>query len=90
MNFLEKIQNQPKDIRKIILWTIVVILGISLFVWWIKSIDLRMRGLQKEKFIEELNLSSSEEKIKEIEKPEIGEKIQELEGLIEELKKSQE
>jgi hypothetical protein len=38
--FLEKIQKLPENERKIILWAVVVVIGLSFFVWYFKSIKL--------------------------------------------------
>mgnify|MGYP001591091465 FL=1 len=43
-NFIAKLQNLPENKKKIILWTIVVILGLIMGYFWIKS---AMNNLQK-------------------------------------------
>ncbi|HHE76495.1 MAG TPA: hypothetical protein ENL27_00700 [Candidatus Parcubacteria bacterium] len=35
MNLLKNLQQQPEHIKKIIIWTITIIIGIALFVLWI-------------------------------------------------------
>ena len=35
--FLEKLRNLPEQKKKIILWTIVVVLGIVMGIFWIRS-----------------------------------------------------
>lgn len=73
MQFLEKLQKQPKHIRKIILWTVVVIIGLALVFWWVKSIQRSVRGFQEQEFIEKLNLPSFGKGLKEFPKIEIPE-----------------
>lgn len=87
--FIKKLQNLPLYQRKIILWAIVAIVGLTLvFVWWQIS-KQRLARLETGGFIEQLNLPSFEEQKKEFEQAK--EKGQEqLEGVgndIEELKK---
>ncbi len=60
MKFLEKIQQLPEKKRKIILWSIVIVLAVSLLFWWFNSFQKRIKGFQKEEFIEELNLPEIE------------------------------
>ncbi len=60
MKFLERIQQLPEKKRKVILWSIVTILAISLLFWWFNGFQDRIKGFQKEEFIEELNLPEIE------------------------------
>lgn len=71
MKFLEKIQNLPERKRKIILWLIIIIIGLALFVFWAKNFQRKLKSFEKEKFKEELQLPSFQEKLKEIPKIEI-------------------
>lgn len=76
MGFLRKLQNQPEHIRKIILWGTVVILGLGLAIWWINSSYRSLKGFEKEKFIEKMNLPNfmqGLEDLPEIKMPEINE-----------------
>ncbi len=60
MRFLEKIQRLPEKKRKVILWSIVTVLAVSLLFWSLNSFQNRVKGFQKEEFIEELNLPEIE------------------------------
>jgi mannosyltransferase OCH1-like enzyme len=82
MKFLERLQNLPEKKRKMILWTIVAILGISFLLFYIKNIDKKIKGFQKEEFIEGLKLPKFEEEMKSIRSPEIGESFKKLEALM--------
>jgi hypothetical protein len=47
-------------LRKIILWSVVIVLGILLFFLWLKSCQLSMGRLESKDFFEKLNLPSIE------------------------------
>lgn len=48
MNFLKNIQEQPEHVRKIILWTVVIILGALFLFVWIQSIEIRVQEVKQE------------------------------------------
>ncbi len=86
MTFLKKIQNLPEGKRRIILWSIVIIVGFFIFALWIKNTQGKLKSFQGGG----LNLPSLKEELKgmpKIEMPEISE--EELKKLEEELKKSE-
>ena len=85
-NFLKKLQNQPKYIRKIIFWTIIIIVSLFLGFWWIKNFQGKLKHFQGQGFIEELSPPSFEEEFKSFSQPEVGESLKELEEIIEEAK----
>jgi len=66
MGILQKIQNQPEHIRKIVFWMIIIILGVGLLFWWGKRAERRLREFRKEEFIEELNLPQLKEKLEKM------------------------
>ncbi|MFC1663713.1 hypothetical protein ACFL0A_01130 [Patescibacteria group bacterium] len=78
MNLLEKIQNLPELPKKIILWSIVFVIALVLFFWWIRNFQQKLKGFQKEEFIEELKIPSLEQDIifPELEIPKLDEKEQ--------------
>ncbi|MDP2864252.1 MAG: hypothetical protein Q8N73_01165 [bacterium] len=51
---LQKLQNQPEYIRKIILWAVVVVVGFSLLIWWSKNFQQRIKSFKGEGFQKEL------------------------------------
>ena len=61
----------PERKRKIILWSIVIIIGLSLGTWWIKNFQKRLESFEKEKFIEEFGLSKFKEELEGVPKIEI-------------------
>lgn len=76
MKFIERIQNLPEEKRKTIFWLIVIIVGISLLIWWAKNLETRIKSFQSEKIKEELQLPKLEEELKSLPKfemPEISE-----------------
>ena len=90
MNFLNKIQNLPEGKRKTIFWLIIIIVGISLLIWWAKNLEMRIKSFKSEKIKEELQLPKLEEELKSLPKfevPEISE--EELKKLEEILKETQ-
>ena len=60
MNPLDKLRKQPKHIRKLILWIVVVVLGLILVVLWINSSYKKIQELKSQDVIEELNLPNLE------------------------------
>lgn len=76
MKFLKKLQNKPENIRKIILWVAIIIIGLALIFLWVINVKRNIQKFQKEDFIKNFNLSEFEEKMKDlpkIEMPEIDE-----------------
>lgn len=62
---LEKIQKSPLMIRKAILWTIVVAIGVVLVLIWSKLFLKSFEGLSRENLFEGIETPSIKEKIKE-------------------------
>jgi len=60
MNFIDKIRNQPKYIRKIILWSITIIFGLILMGLWIYLSGKNVRNFNKQSIIDGLNLPKIE------------------------------
>ena len=60
MDILNKLQNQPKHIKKIILWITVIIVALILGSWWIYSSYWKINNFKKEEFIKELELPKFE------------------------------
>ena len=64
MDILKKLQNQPESTRKIILWSIIIVIGIGLLFLWSKNFQQKLKNFQIEEFKEELKLPSLEGKLK--------------------------
>jgi len=50
--FLIRLQELPEEKKRIILWSVVIILALVLFIGWIKSLQQRLRAFPREEFIE--------------------------------------
>ena len=96
--FIKKIQSQPEHIRKIILWSVVIIVGLGFLFLWLQSVKIRLKTFQKEKFFESIGIPELQEELKkmpetefpEIEIPELSEEeLKELEKLMEETKEKE-
>jgi len=61
---LNKLQNLSENKKKIILWSIVAILGIIMIFFWLKTLGGRIKTISQNGFMEQLNLPSAEEVIK--------------------------
>lgn len=82
-HILRKLQNQPEHIRKIILWSVIVILGLILLSWWVKNTQNELRSFENKGLIESLELPEIEMLKLEIPK-EINEELNKLKETLEE------
>lgn len=48
MDILKKIQNQPEGVRKIILWTVIILLGLLFLITWIQGLKQRVEQSKEE------------------------------------------
>lgn len=86
MSILSKLRSQPERVRKIILWSMVIALGLGLLTWWVKSIQGRLEKFEGADFIE--NLEVPEIKMPEIETEELSEELQKLEEALEQVEEN--
>lgn len=88
MKFIERMQSLPEEKRKTIFWLIVIIVGISLLIWWAKNLETRIKSFKSEKIKEELQLPKLEEELKSLPKfemPEISdEELKKFEEILKE------
>jgi amino acid permease len=56
VSFIKKLQAKPKKERKIILWSIVIILALILGSLWIYSSYKNIESFKKRNIIDELNI----------------------------------
>jgi len=88
MNFLKKIQSLPESTRKIILWSVIIIIGLSLAAWWTKNFQERLKQFKESEFRKEFQLPSLKKELEGLPKVEIPEiKIEDLEKMIKEVEK---
>lgn len=73
-----------KGLRKIILWSVVILLGSALLFWWAKNFQEKLRSFRGEEFIEGLEMPEIKMPNIEVPKEELKEKVRELEEIIQE------
>jgi hypothetical protein len=52
--YIKKIQNLPLIKRKVIFWSVIIIFGLILLAFWIRSSRRAIEGFQKERFLEQV------------------------------------
>lgn len=57
MDFLKKIQNQPENVRKIILWAALTVVGAILIIFWVLHSVKAVNNFSKADFWNKLNIS---------------------------------
>ncbi len=78
-DFFKKIQNQPEDIRKIILWSAVIIISLGFLFLWLHTVKIRLKTFQKEKLFEGIRVPQLKEELRKMPKIEVPEiKIPEI------------
>lgn len=88
MDFIKKLQKQPEHIRKMILWSVVIIIGLGLIIWWIDRSYRKIKEFDKEGFIERLNIDVLEDQLQDLPKIEMPQ--EELKRLEEKIRKLEE
>jgi len=89
-SYLDYVRGLPEEKRKVIFWLAVIIIGISLFLGWVKSLEMKIKSFRTEKIKEELQLPKLEEELKSLPKFEVSEiSEEELKKLEEILKETQ-
>ena len=71
--FIKKLQKLPERTRKVILWSVVILIGLILAILWILNINRVIKNIKKEDLKKELNLEELEENLQEIPKIELPE-----------------
>lgn len=91
MNFIKKLQNQSEKKRKLILWSIIIILSLFLGGFWINSSYKSLKNVSNINIFSGINISEIEEEIKEIQKIDFSfmteEEIEEIKRDLERLEK---
>lgn len=62
----QKIKNLPEKKRKIILWTVMILMGLVLAVFYIKNLRERFQDINLENFKEDIQIQSLEKDLKNI------------------------
>ena len=87
MDFLDKLRKKPEQEKKIILWSILIVVGFAFLSLWVYMSQKSVRELNTGEIIEQMNLPSREE-IPKIEEP-LGEDLKELEELLNQLEEAE-
>ena len=56
MDFLKKLRVLPEKNKKIILWTIVIVIALVLFFFWFRNLGDKLANFKTGEFKEKLNL----------------------------------
>lgn len=56
MDFLKKIQDLPESQRKLILWSVVIVLGSVLFILWAINVGEKLQNFQRVDLKEQFQL----------------------------------
>jgi len=87
VDFLDKLRKKPEPEKKIILWTVLIIIGFIFLLLWIYTSQRSISQLNTGEIIEQVNLPSSEE-IPKMEQPS-EEDLKELEELMKQLEEAE-
>ena len=88
LNLLTRLQNLPANIRKLILWLIVILVGLGLLFLWGKNFGQKIKSFQSQKFLEELKLPKFQEELRGLEMPKMGEEeLKKIEEMMKEAEK---
>jgi len=85
--YLRRIQNLPLIKRKIIFWSIIIILGLILCSLYVLNIRYRIKNFPIEKSLEELKFPDLKKEVEKMPKFETGGGMEELKNDIKEAEK---
>jgi len=89
LGILEKLRRQPEHVRKIILWSVVILVGFVLLFFWVKNFSKRIKSFEGQNFLDLIKLPKFQEEIKKIELPKIPEEeLKKIEEAIKEIPQS--
>lgn len=80
--FLKKIQSLPESKRKTIFWFIIVALGITLFIFYIKGVDKKIKSLQDGMFSPQMNIEGLKENFNNVPTQEMGDAIKQIQDIL--------
>ncbi|MFH1820577.1 MAG: hypothetical protein ABH805_01565 [Candidatus Nealsonbacteria bacterium] len=82
MTLLEKLQNLPEKIKKVILWSVVIMIGSTVLMLWFNNFQDKLQKFNAKEAVEELN-------IPEFKKPDLsGVSEEELEQIKQDLEQN--
>jgi ABC-type phosphate/phosphonate transport system permease subunit len=65
-DFKQKIQNLPEKKRKMILWTVMILIGLALAIFYVKDLSKRFQDINLENFKEDIQVQFLEKELKDI------------------------
>jgi hypothetical protein len=60
MNFFKKLKEKPEHIRKAVLWSVVISVGLVFSLWWVHDSKKRINEFRDKNIINEINLPDIE------------------------------
>jgi glucan phosphoethanolaminetransferase (alkaline phosphatase superfamily) len=87
MTFLDKIRNQPESRRKIILWSIMIVMGLALFFVFLKSAQKNLKRFESSNFGAMIKMPDFSQALKSLPDLSNDENFKKLEQEIEKINK---
>jgi len=81
-SFLKKIREFDERKKKIIFWSTIVILGIILFLFYIKEVDNKIRNLQNEGAFKNMNIPGLKENMDLVPSQDIGDAAKQIQEIL--------
>jgi uncharacterized membrane protein YvbJ len=66
VDILQEIQNLPEQKKKIILWSVIIIIGVILLSFWFNNLQKKIKSFEMEELKEDLEIPSLEEELKNL------------------------
>ena len=58
--FLKKLQSKPPHVKRAIFWIVIVVVGLIMGLWWIKTTTQRLSKLNRESILQESQMPKLE------------------------------
>lgn len=81
-NFIKKLQELPERKKKIILWTIVVVMGLILLSFFIKNTTQRLNKLQGNYFSPEMKVPELQKNLNSFPAQDMGSAINQIQQIL--------
>ncbi len=73
MTFLQKLQKLPEDQKKVILWSVVIIIALITLSWWGTNFKNKLKNFNSENLNEQLQIPELKEEFENLPKFEMPE-----------------
>jgi len=82
-DFLQNLQKQPEHIKKIIIWSVIVVVGAGLFFWWVGRVKESVNRLKNAGVANKIDFTPLEKQLKEApgDYPKAGEALENLKNI---------